>query len=77
VGSTPCGVPERASRGTLTRTSRRGFPLGLGGVGETPPPLPRDAGPEVGDMWGKPPVRGDTAPGMSQGRVVTTHVTPP
>jgi len=33
------------------------------------PPEPR--------LWGKPPVRSDTAPGMSQGRVVTTHVTPP
>jgi len=28
-------------------------------------------------VWGKPPVRDDTAPGISRGRVVTTHVTPP
>ena len=28
-------------------------------------------------LWGNPPVRGDTAPGMSRGRVVTSHVTPP
>jgi len=28
-------------------------------------------------VWGKPPVRGDTAPRMSRGRVVTSHVAPP
>jgi len=28
-------------------------------------------------VWGEPPVRGDTAPGMRRERVVTSHVTPP
>jgi len=40
----------------------KGFPLALGAGGETPPPVPRDAGADFGDKWGKPPVRGDTTP---------------
>jgi len=54
-----------------------GLPPVASGGGETLPPVQRDAGPEVGDMWGKPPVRGDTAPVMSRRRVANNHVTPP
>jgi len=31
-----------------------GFPPVASVGGETPPPVPQDAGPEVADMWGKP-----------------------
>jgi len=48
-----------------------------GGAGETPPSVPRDAGHEVGDMWENPPLRDETDPGMSRGRVANNHVTPP
>jgi len=40
------------------RATGQGFPLTWGGGGEIAPPVARDADPEVGDMWGKPPVRG-------------------
>jgi len=67
-GSVTPSVPRRMAPKSeppgarCQRATGQGFPLTMGGDGETPPPVLRDAGPEVGDMWGKPPVRGDTTP---------------
>jgi len=67
-GSVNPSVPRRMALRSEPLVARcqgatgQGFPLAEGGGGETPPPVPRNAGPEVGDMWGKPPVRGDTTP---------------
>jgi len=77
VGPAPYGASQRAPKGTLTGSHRAGFAPWRRGGGETPPPVPRDAGREVGDMWGNPPVMGDTPPRSSRGRVATIHVTPP
>jgi len=35
------------------------------------------SGENQASVWGKPPDRGDTTPGMSRGRVVNSHATPP
>jgi len=49
------------------RATGQGFPLTRGRSGETPPPVPRDAGPEVEDMCGKTVVMGDTTPRQEPG----------
>jgi len=71
------GVRTRPPRGPLKMSHGEGLPPVASGGGETLPPVQRDAGPEVGDMWGKPPVTGGTAPVMSRRRVASNHVTPP
>ena len=73
--TTCAGDPERAPRGTLKVIQGKGFPPVACGVGETPLPVPQDVDPEMGDMWGKCPFRGDTGPGMIRGRVSNNHVT--
>jgi len=82
-GSENPSVPSRKAPWSEPPVARwqgitgRGFPLAEAGGGETPSSVPQDAGPEVGHMWRKPPVRGDTVPGMSPIWVVTRHLTTP
>jgi len=81
-GSVNLSVPHRMAPRSEPPEARcqgatgQGFPLAYGGGGETPPPVPRDAGPEVGYTWRKPPVRGDTTPRHEPRRVRTSHATP-
>jgi len=66
----PLGHADTESKGdAVTPVSCKG--------GEIPPPVPRDAGPKVGDMLGKPLSVGNTGPVTNRGRVAKNHVMPP
>jgi len=50
-GGHPTASPSRGGR-----NQSPGVPPWPVWGGWTPPPVLRDAGPEVGDVWGKPPI---------------------
>jgi len=73
-----CGKSDAGPQGPAENEPRRGVsPPWPEGVARHCPRSLETRAPEVGDMWGKLPVRGDTAPGMSRGRAANNHVSPP